>query len=68
MAYIFVLTLWQMRQYEGNLSNAYILVRVFQIEAADGPSFRFFPNPWSLYMEGALDFRSNEGYKVYGLA
>ncbi|RKL19789.1 hypothetical protein BFJ68_g3268 [Fusarium oxysporum] len=57
----------KMRQYEGDLGNVYILIRVFQLEAEGGPSFRFFLNPWSLYLEGALDFRSNEGYKVYGL-
>ncbi|KAJ4030372.1 hypothetical protein NW753_013911 [Fusarium oxysporum] len=57
----------KMRQYEGDLGNVYILIRVFQLEAEGGPSFRFFLNPWRLYLEGALDFRSNEGYKVYGL-
>ncbi|KAK2690932.1 hypothetical protein QWA68_010794 [Fusarium oxysporum] len=57
----------KMRQYEGDLGNVYILIRVFQLEAEGGPSFRFFLNPWSLYLEGALDFRSDEGYKVYGL-
>ncbi|RKK68400.1 hypothetical protein BFJ69_g13644 [Fusarium oxysporum] len=57
----------KMRQYEGDLGNAYVLVRGFQLEAEGGPSFRLFLNPWSLYLEGALDFRSDQGYKVYGL-
>ncbi|KAI1054608.1 hypothetical protein LB506_010697 [Fusarium annulatum] len=57
----------QMRQYEGDLGNVYILIRVFQMEAEKGPGFRLFVNPWRLYLEGALDFRSGEGYKVYGL-
>ncbi|SCV58621.1 uncharacterized protein FFB14_15750 [Fusarium fujikuroi] len=57
----------KMRQYEGDLGNVYILIRVFQMEAEGGPGFRLFVNPWRLYLEGALDFRSGEGYKVYGL-
>ncbi|KAF5723298.1 hypothetical protein FMUND_1932 [Fusarium mundagurra] len=57
----------KMRQYEGDLGNVYILVRVFQMEAEGGPDFRLFVNPWSLYLKGTLDFRSGEGYKVYGL-
>ncbi|EWG44919.1 hypothetical protein FVEG_15755 [Fusarium verticillioides 7600] len=57
----------KMRQYEGDLANVYILIRVFQMEAEGGPDFRLFVNPWSLYLTGALEFRSSEGYKVYGL-
>ncbi|KAF5550145.1 hypothetical protein FPHYL_9467 [Fusarium phyllophilum] len=57
----------KMRQYEEDLGNVYILIRVFQMEAEGGPDFRLFVNPWSLYLKGALDFRSGEGYKVYGL-
>ena len=55
----------QMRRYDGDPNNAYILLRIFQLEEEDGPNIKFFRDPWSLYVNGNLYFRSKEGYRVY---
>lgn len=34
-----------MQKYEGDPLNAYILIRIFQVERT--PTKRFFPDPWS---------------------
>ena len=56
-----------MRQFDGDLRNAYILLRVFDIEGDNSPNVKFFRDPWSLYLSRVLDFRSDQGYKVYEL-
>ncbi|RYP88497.1 hypothetical protein DL769_000264 [Monosporascus sp. CRB-8-3] len=55
----------KMREFNGDPNNAYVLLRVFNMEEDNGPGIKFFRDPWSLYMGGILDFRSEEGYKVY---
>lgn len=56
----------QMRYFHDDPDNAYILLRVFNINIeGEGPGLKIFPNPWSLYTAGVLDFRSAEGYQVY---
>jgi hypothetical protein len=53
-----------MRACDGDPKNVYVLIRVFNIDS-DRPGFKLFTNPWRLYMERLLDFRSGDGYKVY---
>ena len=55
----------QMRTYDGDPDNAYILLRVFDIDDED-TGLKIFPNPWSLYIAGVIDFKSAEGYQAYG--
>ena len=55
----------QMREFDGTANNAYILLRVFDLDEGRNTGVKFFCDPWSLYMDGVLDFRSDEGYKVY---
>lgn len=57
-----------MRLFDGDVNNAYVLLRVFDLEGENGPNIKFFRDPWSLYMNSVLDFRSDNGYKVYELA
>lgn len=54
-----------MREFHGMADNAYILLRVFNLDDGVDVGVKFFDDPWSLYMNGALKFRSDEGYKVY---
>lgn len=54
-----------MREFDGTADNAYILLRVFNLDEGRDPGLKFFHDPWSLYMDGVLKFRSDEGYKVY---
>jgi hypothetical protein len=54
----------QMRRFDLDPDNAYILLRVFEIES-EQPGLRLFPSPWGLYMDRTLEFRSEMGYKVY---
>ncbi|KAK6842238.1 hypothetical protein PG987_003098 [Apiospora arundinis] len=53
-----------MRRYNNDALHAYILVRVSNIENAD-IQLKFYPDPWNLYMNQVLDFRSEEGYRVF---
>lgn len=53
-----------MRAYDGDADNAYILIRVFNIDG-ERPGVKFYVKPWTLYMDGVLEFRSDDGYKVY---
>ncbi|GAB1311860.1 hypothetical protein MFIFM68171_02070 [Madurella fahalii] len=55
----------KMREFDGSADNAYILLRVFDLDDGRNTGVKFFRDPWSLYMDGVLDFRSDEGYKVY---
>lgn len=55
----------QMREFNGTADNAYILLRVFDLDDRRNAGVKFFRDPWSLYIDGLLDFRSDEGYKVY---
>ena len=52
-----------MRGFHNDPDNAYILIRVFNIEN-EGRGVKFFPDPWGLYMSRVLDFISKEGYRV----
>lgn len=54
-----------MREFNGTADNAYILIRVFDLDEGRNAGVKFFRDPWSLYTDGVLDFRSDEGYKVY---
>lgn len=54
-----------MRAHDGDPDNAYILIRVFNIDG-ERPGLKFYTKPWTLYMDGVLEFRSESGYKVYG--
>jgi hypothetical protein len=54
-----------MRESDGTGDNAYILVRVFDLDDGRSTGVKFFRDPWSLHMEGVLNFRSDEGYKVF---
>ena len=54
-----------MREFDRSANDAYILLRVFDLDVERNPGVKFFCNPWSLYMEGVLNFKSDEGYKVY---
>ncbi|RYO93890.1 hypothetical protein DL762_000845 [Monosporascus cannonballus] len=56
----------KMREFDGDPNNAYVLLRVFNLEEDSDPGIKLFRDPWSLYMDGILDFRSEQGYKVYG--
>ncbi len=53
-----------MRACDGDPNNAYILLRVFNIDG-DRPEVKLYINPWRLYMGGVLKFTSDNGYKVY---
>ncbi|RYP37876.1 hypothetical protein DL767_002748 [Monosporascus sp. MG133] len=55
----------KMRKFDGDPNNAYVLLRVFNMEEGNDPGIKFFRDPWSLYIGGILDFRSEAGYKVY---
>lgn len=55
----------KMREFNGTADNAYILIRVFDLDEGKNAGVKFFRDPWSLYTDGVLDFRSDEGYKVY---
>jgi hypothetical protein len=51
-----------MRRYgDDDPANAVILVRVYHIQSDVG--IKFYPNPWRLYLDGVLDFRSKDGYQ-----
>ena len=57
----------QMREYEQDPDNAYILVRIFQVERAN-PFIRLFPDPWALKLNNQLHFgkrRSDGSHPVY---
>lgn len=55
----------QMRDFHGTADNAYILLRVFDLDDGRNIGIKFFDDPWSLYMDDVLKFRSDQGYKVY---
>ncbi|RYP69608.1 hypothetical protein DL770_008214 [Monosporascus sp. CRB-9-2] len=55
----------KMREFDGDPNNTYVLLRVFNLEEGNNPGIKFFRDPWSLYMGGILNFRSEAGYKVY---
>lgn len=55
----------QMREFNGTADNAYILLRVFDLDDGRNPGVKFFRDPWNLYIDGVFNFRSDEGYKVY---
>jgi len=50
----------------GNPTNAVILVRVYHVNR-DNVGLKFYPNPWRLYCDGILDFRSASAYQGYFL-
>jgi len=54
-----------MREFDGTAKDAYILLRVFNLDDGRDTAAKFFRDPWTLYMDGVLNFRSDEGYKVY---
>lgn len=54
-----------MRRYHDDPHNAYILVRVFNLEGGN-VGIKVFPKTWSLYVSNVLDFRSDQGYTVHG--
>ncbi|KAH8892664.1 hypothetical protein GQ53DRAFT_646961, partial [Thozetella sp. PMI_491] len=55
-----------MRLYHNRDSDAYILLRVFNIDG-ERPGIKYFSNPWALYLNGILEFRCppNQSYNVY---
>ncbi len=53
-----------MRACDGDPNNAYILLRVFNIDG-DRPGVKLYINPWRLYIGGVLKFTSENGYKLY---
>ncbi|KAG8157080.1 hypothetical protein KVR01_013070 [Diaporthe batatas] len=55
----------KMREFHGTAKDAYILLRVFNVEDSKNVGIKFFDDPWSLYMDNVLKFRSDQGYKVY---
>lgn len=55
-----------MRDFDGDPSNANVLLRVFGLEDGHSSRIKLFRDPWSLYKDRTLDFRSQEGYRVYG--
>lgn len=55
----------QMRKFHGTAGDAYILLRVFNLDDGRNVDIKFFNDPWSLYLDGVLKFRSDQGYKVY---
>ncbi|KAI6753847.1 hypothetical protein HG530_013023 [Fusarium avenaceum] len=52
-----------MRSYHDDGDNAYIRMRVSQINN-ENPELKCYPNPWVLHLEGTLQFTSADGYKV----
>ncbi|KAH7142143.1 hypothetical protein EDB81DRAFT_899719 [Dactylonectria macrodidyma] len=52
-----------MQRFNSGHDNAYILVRVFNIDG-DSPGLKFYPSPWGLYLQGILEFVSTGGYQV----
>jgi len=55
-----------MRQFDGDPANAYIIIRVFGVEERNNTGIKFLRDPWSLFLDRALDIRSETGvYKVY---
>lgn len=54
-----------MREFNGTAENAYVLLRVYDLHDGRSPGVKFFRDPWSLYIGGILNFRSDEGYEVY---
>lgn len=44
-------------------NNVYLLIRVYNVET-DNLDVKFYLNPWKLYLDGVLDFRSEGGYTV----
>lgn len=59
-----------MRTFDSDVDNVYFLLRVFNMEEGSSANVKFFRDPWSLYISSdrVLDFRSDQGYKVYELA
>jgi hypothetical protein len=53
-----------MRACDGDPDNAYILIRVSNIDG-ERPGVKFYASPWALYMDKVLEFKSEGGYKVY---
>lgn len=58
-----MLMIIKMRSYSDDADNAYIIMRVSQIDS-ESPDLKCFPNPWRLYLEGVLQFASAGGYHV----
>ena len=54
-----------MQDYDHKPNDAYILVRVFNVDD-DTPGVEYFVNPWSLFLEGVLDMmeRDDGDYSV----
>lgn len=52
-----------MRSYHDDGDNAYIIMRVSQINN-ENPELKCYPNPWLLHLDGTLQFTSADGYKV----
>ncbi len=52
-----------MRNYSADPANTYVLPRVYDIEGGQG-DIQFFPDPWGLFTDRVLDFRSEMGYDV----
>lgn len=52
----------QMRKYDKDPNNAYILLRVYGIHGSS-PGFKIYSCPWSLYMNGGLTLLSRGGYQ-----
>ena len=40
--------------------DIYIIARVFNIDST--PQYRFYVDPWKMYMQGKLILRSQSGY------
>ncbi|KAJ3531643.1 hypothetical protein NM208_g6992 [Fusarium decemcellulare] len=53
-----------MKRFDNDPNNAYVLIRVFDIDA-DSPGLKFFPSPWSLSLQGSLEFASAGGYQIH---
>jgi len=54
-----------MRLFDKTPGDAYILLRVFNLEEGRETGVRFFRDPWSLFMNDVLKFRSDDGYRVF---
>ncbi|KAB5583474.1 hypothetical protein GE09DRAFT_302768 [Coniochaeta sp. 2T2.1] len=53
-----------MRDYDSQPNNAYILIRVYNIDG-EHPGIKFYANPWKLRGNGTLLFKADNRYKVF---
>ena len=53
----------KMRTYDDDPQNAYILLRIFNVEG-ENPGMKLYPRPWHLWAAGVLAFTAPNGYSV----